>query len=546
VSILDNLFSHVKPVAVFSRNGSPTDPYQQYTDYHVVDKNRVVLREIPYKKEQVLITLDDQPLYETKSTQPSQNQYYVDYTLGLVIFHSSKNGKSLKFKYKGTGCVYFAADRIVIDYDEDGKPVQTLQQLVDKSKADLEADRKSVAEKIAEMNAKILETEETRLKVIADTAKAISDMETREQEVYEELREKTDAKIEETEAARQDTIEATNNANNAADHANAVADSLDHKGEYDSTLTYKERNMVDFDGATFIAMQDVPINTPPSNITYWRMLSNKTTINSQSWIAEAGQTEFKITNGSYQVGKTKIQVIVAGVPQISGEGYIETDSTTITINGIEEGMQVFAWWFEGGISIFHSHSDTHKLGGSDELNITELAGYETLKNEMGKYAVNEETWVATEGQTKFTLTNGKFNAGEKQLEVYLQGFKQERGYSYTESADGLSFTFTVPLQAGNRVTAKWVEGAILNPSIEHGQKHKKGGSDELNVADLAGYDSIDNRIKDLQRVTATEAPIGNPSIVGDFIVYHSAPQAGSFLGWIYTSSGWKTFGIIAE
>ncbi|AKO91898.1 hypothetical protein BEH_07160 [Priestia filamentosa] len=438
MSILDNLFSKVKPVSIFSRDGSPTDPYQDYTDDHVVDKNRVVLREIPHKKEKVFVTYNGQPLYETHSTQPSQNQYYVDYTLGLVIFHSSKNGLSLKFVYKGTGCVYFAADRIVIDYDQDGNPVQTLQQLVDKSKADLEADRKAVAEKIAEMNAKILETEETRLKVIADTAKAISDMETREQEVYEELRDKTDAKIAETEAARQDTITATNNANNAADHANAVADSLDHKGEYDSTLTYKERNMVDFDGATFIAMQDVPVNTPPSNITYWRMLSNKTTINSQSWVAQAGQTVFEITNGSYQIGKNKIQVIVGGVPQISGDGYVETSSTSITISGIEEGMQVFAWWFEGGISIFHSHGDTHKLGGSDELNVT----------------------------------------------------------------------------------------------------------------DLAGYDSIDDRINDLQRVTSATEPTEHPTVVGDYIVWQTSnsAQSGGNLGWFYieATGRWHVFGIIAE
>jgi hypothetical protein len=71
------------------------------------------------------------------------------------------------------------------------------------------------------------------------------------------------------------------------------------------------------------------------------------TIKNKTFTATAGQTLFSISDvGSYQTGKNYLWINVGNVPQ-SGN-FTETSSTSFTLpGGVEAGVKVFAWWFEG-------------------------------------------------------------------------------------------------------------------------------------------------------------------------------------------------------
>jgi hypothetical protein len=170
-------------------------------------------------------------------------------------------------------------------------------------------------------------------------------------------------------------------AKEQGDYAKNVGDNLVHKGEYNNTVPYKKGNIVTYNGITYMCIQNTTAGILPTDGTYWSVVSPQTTINDETWIATEGQTVFTLTNGSYDVGKGHIEVWVGGVPQVSGEGFIETDSTTITLTeGVPAGTQVYAKWFEGAISITKGHKNSHYVGGSDELDVTQLKNYEEQIN----------------------------------------------------------------------------------------------------------------------------------------------------------------------
>lgn len=221
------------------------------------------------------------------------------------------------------------------------------------------------------------------------------------------------------------------------------------------------------------------------------------TPNSEYWYATEGQTVFTLSNGNYQTGKKLLNVIVGGIPQVSGLHFTETSSTSFTLltdTPLPENTLVYAYWLEGHVALTTGHNHTHGRGGQDELDIRDMMGF----NET-RYRVNSQTWQPTEGQTLFTLSNGQFNVGTKQLEVYVSGVKQPLGTVVVEGVGGTSFTINGTIREEDFVEAKWIEGNIPLPSASHNSTHKKGGNDELNVTELAGYkENIDDRIGVLQ------------------------------------------------
>jgi hypothetical protein len=150
--------------------------------------------------------------------------------------------------------------------------------------------------------------------------------------------------------------------------------------------TYKERNMVTYQGTLWMAIQDVPIMTFPTDSAYWRAVSNETTVNTQLWTATEGQTVFNITNGSYAMGENHLEVWVGNIPQIKNQGFTETSDTSFTLSeGVPAGEQVRARWFEGAITISLGHKNTHAEGGNDEINVVDLAGYkENIEDKLKK------------------------------------------------------------------------------------------------------------------------------------------------------------------
>jgi YD repeat-containing protein len=191
--------------------------------------------------------------------------------------------------------------------------------------------------------------------------------------ITETLKTLTDTAV----TSKQDVDSAIANANTSADYAKGIRDNFGHKGNYSPSVAYKNGNIVAYGGTNYICIKDTTAGIDPLNGTYWTVISPQATINKQTWTATANQTVFTITNGSYVPNQGNIEVIVGSVPQITGIGFTETNTTTITLSeGVPAGTIVFARWFEGSMSITKGHNNSHYLNGQDELDLTKLRNYQ--------------------------------------------------------------------------------------------------------------------------------------------------------------------------
>lgn len=122
---------------------------------------------------------------------------------------------------------------------------------------------------------------------------------------------------------------------------------------------------------------------------------NNATIETKVFIATEGQTVFDISDvGSYLIGSNRLTVSVGIAEQKLNEGFSETTATTFTLSqGVSAGTKVYAKWFQGGVNLQEPHSVSHKAGGSDELNIEDLAGYQTIVDSIETLTDEIETVV---------------------------------------------------------------------------------------------------------------------------------------------------------
>lgn len=72
-------------------------------------------------------------LHEVQQNQTlKENQYYVNYTNGLVFFHLSNVGKNFSIEYYGKGVELISTNRLIHKYDVEGEPIQeVLDVLID-------------------------------------------------------------------------------------------------------------------------------------------------------------------------------------------------------------------------------------------------------------------------------------------------------------------------------------------------------------------------------------------------------------------------------
>ncbi|MBD1222768.1 hypothetical protein [Virgibacillus halodenitrificans] len=129
---------------------------------------------------------------------------------------------------------------------------------------------------------------------------------------------------------------------------------FDYVNEYSPVENYYKHNIVSFNGATFISLlNNNKGNTPPNpnssnSNQYWGLISkrgedgignlvNKTDI----FTATEGQSVFQL-NGTYTVGKGRLEVIIGGVPQHSNN-FTETNSSSFTLSeSLPAGTEVVA------------------------------------------------------------------------------------------------------------------------------------------------------------------------------------------------------------
>ena len=112
---------NVDPVFLVQRKGTQDNPYLPLKEDKVVrettGKYTVTLHEIPSFNTKVKVKgTDGKFLTEVFdfNVDLTATQFYVDYTSGIVYFHSSNNNKQFNFDYKGIGNINFPSSRIVM------------------------------------------------------------------------------------------------------------------------------------------------------------------------------------------------------------------------------------------------------------------------------------------------------------------------------------------------------------------------------------------------------------------------------------------------
>lgn len=421
-------FEYLKSVIGKMRKGTPDDQFVNINETLQVMNSKVVLSEIPDEFFGIKVNelFDGIQLTEIKKGAPTENQFICDYNLGIIQLHESRNEQRLTFEFKGRGATYIAADRIFTKQMNNTEIIQTLRDVLDEADSVINLSERftnkgeysptevyygrnivsydlgaymcvnhsadgiinvpptdtdnwrqivSVKEAVDYLHDKVDEFEGRIDDKIEESGRRVDEFEVR-----------VDDKIEETEQVRQHAIEATNYANEqgnfAKDTGNDLRENLGHKGEYDNTKSYKKGNIVDYYGNSHMCIQDTTVGINPSNEEHWQPIVSHASSNDQSWVATEGQTTFTITNGNYAVGQRHLDVWVGGVPQNSGDGFIETSSTSFTLSeSVPAGTRVYAKWFEGATSIALKHYNSHYKGGVDEIDVTQLRNFEERVNE---------------------------------------------------------------------------------------------------------------------------------------------------------------------
>jgi chitodextrinase len=127
---MSTYFQYNDPIISERRKGDTSDPYHPITQSIVIENNKVLLAEIPNKFDRVTVTGASVTWSEIDNGTLTENQYKVNYILGEIEFHSSRNSLTLQFDYMGTGAYYFPVERIWT-LSDGTKVTQTLKDLLD-------------------------------------------------------------------------------------------------------------------------------------------------------------------------------------------------------------------------------------------------------------------------------------------------------------------------------------------------------------------------------------------------------------------------------
>ncbi|SHJ25341.1 hypothetical protein SAMN02745163_01570 [Clostridium cavendishii DSM 21758] len=93
------------------------------------------------------------------------------------------------------------------------------------------------------------------------------------------------------------------------------------------------------------------------------------------------------------------------------------------------------------------------------------------------YIVKQEKFVASEGQTLFSLTKGSYKVGLGALSIFMYGAKISND-AFNETTEK-SFTMKNPLNVGDIVLAEYIELVNVTPYPIHGKEHLSGGVDPI-------------------------------------------------------------------
>lgn len=234
---LQTYLEYIDPTVGTWRSGRPGDEYKSRIDSLPVINSKITLLEMPSESHKVMISgfseLSLDQFRRKKSI--AENEFFVDYTTGIVQFHRNNEGKTFTLTYHGKGLIVIPASRIYTMIQKNPDVIITLQDYIDELKIYIQ---------------------------------------------------QLDLKMDETIKAIQDAIQATAHANLAADHAvlateEAIKATDDARKAAESTLVIRKDPVDTFDDL---------IKAYPSPENGWQVTLNSTAdiyrFNSQSGLWE--------------------------------------------------------------------------------------------------------------------------------------------------------------------------------------------------------------------------------------------------------------------
>lgn len=121
------------PLTIIYRKGTDEDPYKDRSDSLPVINGIITLLEIPSLRDRVEISgmiEIDQEIYENRKTL-KPNEFLVHYSTGIILFHSSVDGRTFLCRYKGRGLILYPASRIYAMVSRNPDVVITLQDYIE-------------------------------------------------------------------------------------------------------------------------------------------------------------------------------------------------------------------------------------------------------------------------------------------------------------------------------------------------------------------------------------------------------------------------------
>jgi len=284
------------------------------------------------------------------------------------------------------------------------------------------------------------------------------------------------------------------------------------RGEYNASTTYIQGDIVTLSGSSYLALSNVPTGTPPTNTTYWSLLSAK----GSDGVSYTGTTEYyKLTNSST-------------APLISSGGWSTSPQTPTATNRYlwnynknsksngtytNSSVSLVTQYVENGVGIA-SISDWYQLG-------TSSTSYPTgtwSSTFSGAGAISDATpymW----NRTLINYTDGT-NSGYSYTLIAAKGTNGANGVSYTGTSEYYKVTnsATAPTNGGSSGTG-WSTSPVIPTASNrylwnYNVSNKSDGSYDIGavslitqyVEDGAGIASITEQYQ--RGSSATTAPTG--------------------------------------
>lgn len=131
-------YGFLDPLHIVWREGTPNDPYIHRSESMKVVNQTLVLQEIPDKVYRVNINGYKEINYETLTNIGIKpNEFHVNYSTGIILFHADAEAKTITVVYKGRGFIQYPADRIYYQ-DKFNNVIYSLKNIIENSNHHLE------------------------------------------------------------------------------------------------------------------------------------------------------------------------------------------------------------------------------------------------------------------------------------------------------------------------------------------------------------------------------------------------------------------------